>query len=552
MSEGIPPEIAEDLFEYPLKRRSFAYILWGFLGIVGGHRLYLNRVWTGIAMLLTFGGVLIWWIVDFFLIPRMVFQHNTLQGQRRDLGLPPVGLDFLPASDGSELMRPPPWHDPRSRKGLRGVRKLLTDALVLVVAGSALGMLSRVSGNIEAVAAVFALVVVLNLGRQMSHLHQVPLVGDLVRWSYRLRLFYHHVKPGNAFARLFRPAVGIFYAPFRKKSRAEVGLYLRLGGAFVVLFLLEDLATEVVQPFVTQASLAGLTGVWWVKDVVLTLTYIFAFTAPIGATLMIYLLTRRSHFQLAVLSALTLGAVAFGLMGCEREPAALVSDERLLEFERASLDRQLSSEASTLAEAFEQGDVLVSVSEELVRKLLAAALPLETDIPGGIRISATDVQVDFRPGLALLEFSGRASPKAMADVQADLSILASLEILDLMPGDAYLRARLSVLGFRTTEVAVGSLRPPVEELLNDLAERRLIAFAQLFGDLEIPIRLDERVELPSVDTPDVTIQAASLDLSSQIFGVYVGEERIWVAIELALSPEGVPESDAQVGTRGRG
>ncbi len=136
-----------------------------------------------------------------------------------------------------------------------------------------------------------------------------------MRWSYRLRLFYHHVKPGNAFARLFRPAIGIFYAPFRKKSRAEVGLYLRLGGAFVVLFLLEDLATEVVQPFVTQASLAGLTGVWWIKDVVLTLTYIFAFTAPIGATLMIYLLTRRSHFALAALSALTLGAVGLGLIG---------------------------------------------------------------------------------------------------------------------------------------------------------------------------------------------------------------------------------------------
>jgi TM2 domain-containing membrane protein YozV len=315
MAEGIPPEIAEDLYEYPLKRRSFAYVFWALLGIVGGHRLYLNRIWTGIAMLLTLGGVLIWWIVDFFLIPRMVFHHNTAQGQRRDLGLPPVALDFLPTSDGSELARPPPWYKPRSRQGLRGVRKLLTDAFVLVVAGSALGVLSRLSGNIEAVAAVVALVVVLNFGKQMAPLHHVPLIGDLVRWSYRLRLFYHHVKPGNALARLFRPAIGIFYAPFRKKSRAEVGLYLRLGGAFVVLFLLEDLATEVVQPFVTQASLAGLTGVWWIKDVVLTLVYIFAFTAPIGATLMIYLLTRSSRFALLVLSGVTLGAVGLGLLG---------------------------------------------------------------------------------------------------------------------------------------------------------------------------------------------------------------------------------------------
>ncbi len=314
MAEQIPPEILDDLYEYPLKRRSFAYLLWIFLGVFGAHRFYLNRTWTGLAMLLTFGGALIWWVVDFFLIPRMVFRQNTIQGQRRDLGLPPTGLAFLPPSDGSELAAPPRWFDPASRRGTRGARKALADAIVLVVAGYALGAVSRATGTIEAIAAVGALVVVLNFGSQLAPLHHVPLVGDLVRWSYRLRLFYHHVKPGSAFARLFRPVVGVFYAPFRKKSRAEVGLYLRLGGAFVVLFLLEDLATEVVQPFVTRASLAGLTGVWWVKDVVLTLAYIFAFTAPIGATLMIYVLTDRSHRTLVFMSALTVVAVMMGLL----------------------------------------------------------------------------------------------------------------------------------------------------------------------------------------------------------------------------------------------
>ena len=314
MAERIPPEILEDLYEYPLKRRSFAYLLWLFLGVFGAHRIYLNRTWTGLAMLLTFGGALIWWVVDFFLIPRLVFQQNTLQGQRRDLGLPPVGLSFLPPSDGSELAAPPKWFDPKSRRGGRGISKLVVDALVQIVAGSTLGSVSRATGNIEAIAAVGALLIVLNFGRQLAPLHHVPLVGDLVRWSYRLRLFYHHVKPGNALSRLFRPVVGIFYAPFRKKSRAEVGLYLRLGGAFVVLFLIEDLATEVVQPYVTEASLAGLTGVWWVKDVVLSLALIFAFTAPIGATLMIYLLTGRSYLALLFMSGVTVAAILTGLL----------------------------------------------------------------------------------------------------------------------------------------------------------------------------------------------------------------------------------------------
>lgn len=313
MTDGIPPEIREDLFEYPLKRRSLAYLLWLFLGIFGAHRIYLNRVWTGIAMLLTGGGALLWWIVDLFLIKRMVKQHNTIQGHRRDLGLPPVALDFLPPTDGSELARTPPWFDPKSRRGVRGIRSLAADVLVLGVVGVALGTVTRATGNVEAIAAVLALIVVLNVGPLLAPLHDVPLVGDLVRWSYRLRLFYHHVKPGHALSRLFRPLIGAFYAPFRKKRRAEVSLYLRLGGAFVVLFLLEDLATEVVQPLVARASLVGLTGVWWLKDVVLTLLNIFLFTAPIGATLMIYVLTDRSHLALALMSVLTVAAVATGL-----------------------------------------------------------------------------------------------------------------------------------------------------------------------------------------------------------------------------------------------
>lgn len=313
--ETPPKEILEDLYHYPRKRRAVAFILWLTLGLLGAHRIYLNRTWTGILMLLTGGGLLVWWVIDAFLIRGMVYRFNDEQGSRKRLGMPPVALDFLPASDGSELAQPPDWYDPASRKGARGVRKLIVDALVLFIAGLALGLVSRATGNIEAVAAVGALLVVLNLGPQLAPLHHVPLVGDLVRWSYRLRLFYHHVKPGNAVSRFFRPMVGFIYGPFRKKNRAEVNLYLRLGGAFVVIFLLEDLTSEVVQPIIARADLSGLTGAWWFKDVMLTLLSIYAFTAPIGATLMIYVLTRSSHLALAGLSALTAFAVVLGLLG---------------------------------------------------------------------------------------------------------------------------------------------------------------------------------------------------------------------------------------------
>lgn len=57
-----------------------AYLLWWFTGIIGGHRYYMGKTGSAVAMtlitVLTFGiGIIvtgIWWIVDAFLIPRWI------------------------------------------------------------------------------------------------------------------------------------------------------------------------------------------------------------------------------------------------------------------------------------------------------------------------------------------------------------------------------------------------------------------------------------------------------------------------------------------------
>ena len=45
------------------------WLLWFFLGGVGGHRYYLGYAGRGIAMTLTLGGLGVWTLVDAFLIP---------------------------------------------------------------------------------------------------------------------------------------------------------------------------------------------------------------------------------------------------------------------------------------------------------------------------------------------------------------------------------------------------------------------------------------------------------------------------------------------------
>ncbi|WP_307389713.1 TM2 domain-containing protein [Bacillus horti] len=64
------------------KNMVVAYLLWWFLGYFGGHRFYMGKTGSAVAMLIlsiTVIGLIVtcvWWIVDAFLTHSMVKEHN--------------------------------------------------------------------------------------------------------------------------------------------------------------------------------------------------------------------------------------------------------------------------------------------------------------------------------------------------------------------------------------------------------------------------------------------------------------------------------------------
>lgn len=307
-------EVLASLYGYRRKNRTVAFLLWGTLGWFGAHRFYLERPGTGLLMLTTLGGALVWWLVDAFRIGAMVRQHNDEQALRQRTGLPPLELAFMPPLHRKALDRPPVWTQ-RWQTGSRFARgcRFAADLMVLLTAGFGLGVVASSFGVYEAVVPVLVLVYLAAAGASaVAWLNQYPVLRTLAAWSHRLRLFYYYNKPGNPLALLFRPVTGALLAPFRQRARAEVRLYLELGAVFTLLFLLEDLVSALAEDGLGALAPTSLMRLW-VGEVVANFLTIYAFATPIGAVLTLYLLVRRTHTVPRLLSLVVVAAIGMGL-----------------------------------------------------------------------------------------------------------------------------------------------------------------------------------------------------------------------------------------------
>jgi hypothetical protein len=310
-------EILAELYAYGRSRRWVAYLLWGTLGLFGAHRFYLQRTGSALLMLFTLGGGLFWWFIDVFLIAGMVRQQNAEQERRQRAGLPPLELAFMPPLWRNVLEQPPEWTRRWQLAGPAGRASRLTgDVVVLLLVGVLLGAVARRADVWEAILAVAVLVLLTAAGGAMGRVGHLPVVHGLIRWSHRLRLFYYYSRPGSPLALLVRPFTAAVLAPFRLRDRAEVRLYLQLGGVFTLFFLLYDFGGDVLGPLVLERrlpSFSQLIGLW-VSEATVTFVVIYAFATPVGAILTKYLLISRTHTLTRVLSVAVLAAVVVGIL----------------------------------------------------------------------------------------------------------------------------------------------------------------------------------------------------------------------------------------------
>lgn len=295
--------VLEDLYRYPRKRAWIAFALWALTGVAGGHRFYMDKIGTGLVMLFTGGGALIWWVVDLFLIPKMVRIFNEEQTERQATGRPPKALSFMPPAHGATLPPFPTWVKERG-----GRARLLGDVVVLTIAGFGVGIFASRTGIYEPVITIGALSAIILLGARWDSLATIPILRGFDRWSHRLRLFYYTNDPGGPLKLFFRPIIGLFTAPFQKRARAEAWLYLQLGAWFTIIFT----GFDVLESVGIGSSGLDIEPSVFLVDLAMTFASIYAFAAPIGAILTTHVLLERRDFVVWILTGIALTAMLLG------------------------------------------------------------------------------------------------------------------------------------------------------------------------------------------------------------------------------------------------
>ncbi len=301
MSPDFSPAVVEDLYRYNYKRPSTALLLLVFTGILGGHRFYLDKPLTGVLYFLTAGGALVLWIWDFWRYKQLIEDYNAREEACREVGLPPQSLSFLPPVRELDLNAPPTWLARRSKRAV-----LVGGIFLLAVIGLAMGAIAGSTGIIEPSIIMVVFMVITLIAARWPVIGNIPVLRDLSRWNHRLRLYYFTTDPGSIWLLALRPYTGLFLAPWQKKSRAEVRLYLRLGITFGIAFAVVDLIE--VQEYGFWAGF-GLI----VAELAQTIAYTYIFVAPVGAIILTQQLIARRDRVIVFMCAMNLLCGYLGL-----------------------------------------------------------------------------------------------------------------------------------------------------------------------------------------------------------------------------------------------
>lgn len=216
--------------------------------------------------------------------------------------------------------------------------------------------------------------------------------------------------------------------------------------------------------------------------------------------------------------------------GCKTNQGAAELHAKLSALEREVEGMRMSVAKLERGEPILPEDaVVVAVSELVVKEFLVAQLPFEAETDK-FKVRLTEGEAIFRgsPAVRLAGTIWRPeNPNLVGAVRAQ----GALENIRVDPETGTLRATVAVDHVDLVQMA-GLEKFIAGGSLNELARTVRMQIAPHLPSLQIPVKIEQSVELPSVTDGPVRIQGARMPLEVSVADVLAGQGVLWVAIKV--------------------
>ena len=179
-------------------------------------------------------------------------------------------------------------------------------------------------------------------------------------------------------------------------------------------------------------------------------------------------------------------------------------------------------------------EVIVTVSDTLIRSLLEAAFPVSVRIPGGVMVTLTGATVAFRANVARVDVVGELRRDAFPSVAASVALRGALDAF-VVDTARVLRARLTIDDALVTAPngVPRALDAVAVALLQRLVERNLFDVASTLPSVAIPVRFDRSIILPGFNPKGaLTVRPASAPLSVTATRLIAFQDRLWIILRV--------------------
>ena len=226
----------------------------------------------------------------------------------------------------------------------------------------------------------------------------------------------------------------------------------------------------------------------------------------------------------ALVAALVLAAAACG--GKSESGGALHAQQVVLTREVDGL-REVVARLERHEPMLPAGDVALAIDDSLLRDMMAAQLPFEVDVDR-YHLSLKEAEVIFR-GSPVVRLRGTLNLKTYPDLLAQVNVIGALENIEVNPATSTLKARIAIdhLGI---EKAAGLESYLSGSTLDEVARMIRLQIRDQMPPVQIPVNVQQNIDLPAVTRGPVRIDGAQLPLKVAVSGVVATQGQLWIAV----------------------